>query len=159
VGRLARGGRQAFGLNAIDLARTEVGLIIIAVDYQPGETSPWDVSMDRFIKTDTENVGADALKSYGANPPKRFKTLRFEGGVPEAGTAVTKDGAEVGVVTSPADSPRVGPIGLAILETAVAEDGTKVEVGGAVATVAPCRSWTRRRRSPAPERRLSSARG
>jgi len=95
------------------------------------------VSMDRFIKTDTENVGADALKSYGANPPKRFKTLRFEGGVPEAGTAVTKDGAEVGVVTSPADSPRVGPIGLAILETAVAEDGTKVEVGGAVATVAP----------------------
>jgi len=134
---LLAAGAKPFGLNAIDLARTEVGLIIIAVDYQPGETSPWDVSMDRFIKTDTENVGADALKSYGANPPKRFKTLRFEGGVPEAGTAVTKDGAEVGVVTSPADSPRVGPIGLAILETAVAEDGTKVEVGGAVATVAP----------------------
>ena len=49
---------------------------------------------------------------------------------------MTKDGAEVGVVTSPAESPRVGPIGLAILDSAVAEDGTKVEVGGAVATVA-----------------------
>ncbi|MDP9185479.1 MAG: hypothetical protein M3O29_07425, partial [Actinomycetota bacterium] len=98
---------------------------------------PWDLSMDRFIKTDTENVGAAALAAYGANPPKRFKTLRFEGGPPEAGTAVTRDGAEVGVVTSPADSPRVGPIGLAILGAAASEDGTKVEVGGAVATVAP----------------------
>ena len=39
-------------------------------------------------------------------------------------------------MTSPAESPRVGPIGLAILDAAVAEDGTKVEVGGAVATVA-----------------------
>jgi aminomethyltransferase len=134
---LVAAGATPFGLNAIDLARTEVGLIIIAVDYQPGETSPWDVSMDRFIKTDTENVGAAALAAYGANPPKRFKTLRFEGGVPEAGAAVTKDGVEVGVVTSPADSPRVGPIGLAILEAGVAEDGTKVEVAGAVATVAP----------------------
>jgi aminomethyltransferase len=133
---LVAAGAMPFGLNAIDLARTEVGLIIIAVDYDPGATSPWDLSMDRFIKTDTENVGADALRSYGASPPKRFKTLRFEGSPPEAGTAVTKDGAEVGVVTSPADSPRVGPIGLAILDAAVADDGTKVEVGGAVATVA-----------------------
>jgi aminomethyltransferase len=133
---LIAAGGTPFGLNAIDLARTEVGLIIIAVDYDPGTTSPWDLSMDRFIKTDTENVGVDALKAYGTNPPKRFKTLRFEGSVPEAGTAVTKDGADVGVVTSPAESPRVGPIGLAILDTAVAEDGTKVEVGGAVATVA-----------------------
>jgi aminomethyltransferase len=134
---LISAGATPFGLNAIDLARTEVGLVIIAVDYNPGETSPWDLSMDRFIKADTENVAAAALAEYGANPPKRFKTLRFEGGVPEAGTAVTKDGAEVGVVTSPADSPRVGPIGLAILESAAAEDGTKVEVAGAVATVAP----------------------
>ncbi len=134
---LISAGATPFGLNAIDLARTEVGLVIIAVDYNPGETSPWDLSMDRFIKANTENVAAAALADYGANPPKRFKTLRFEGGVPEAGAAVTKDGAEVGVVTSPADSPRVGPIGLAILETAAAEDGTKVEVAGAVATVAP----------------------
>ena len=35
--------------------------------------------MDRFIKTDTENVGAEALASDGANPPKRFKTLKIEG--------------------------------------------------------------------------------
>jgi aminomethyltransferase len=145
---LVAAGATPFGLNAIDLARTEVGLVIIGVDYNPGETSPWDLSMDRFVKTDTDNVGAEALAAYGANPPKRFKTLRFEGGVPEAGATVTKDGADVGTVTSPADSPRVGPMGLAILDAAVAEDGTKVEVAGVVATVAPLSALDPEKKKP-----------
>jgi glycine cleavage system aminomethyltransferase T len=104
--------------------------------------------MDRFVKTDTDNVGAEALAAYGANPPKRFKTLRFEGGVPEAGATVTKDGADVGTVTSPADSPRVGPMGLAIVDAAVAEDGTKVEVAGVVATVAPLSALDPEKKKP-----------
>jgi glycine cleavage system T protein (aminomethyltransferase) len=137
---LAAGGTP-FGLTAIDLARTEVGLIIIAVDYDPGERSPWDLSMDRFIKTDTECVGAAALAERGANPPKRFKTLQIEGeAAPEYGAVVTRDGREVGTVTSPASSPRLGTIGLAILDADVASDGEKVEVavgdGTAPATVA-----------------------
>lgn len=134
---LIAAGGVPFGLTAIDLARTEVGLIIIAVDYDPGEISPWDLSMDRFIKTDTECVGAGALAAYGATPPKRFKTLRVESDTaPEYGATVTKDGNEVGTVTSPAVSPRLGTIGLAILNADAAVDGEKVEVGGAVATVA-----------------------
>ncbi len=126
---LMAAGATPFGLTAIDLARTEVGLIIIAVDYNPAEISPYDLSMDRFIKTDTENVGSEALASYGATPPKRFKTLKIEGdAVPDYGAAVTKDGAQVGVVTSPAASPRLGTIALAILDTGVATDGEKLEV-------------------------------
>jgi aminomethyltransferase len=122
-------GGTPFGLTAIDLARTEIGLVIIAVDYNPGEISPWDLSMDRFIKTDTECVGADALAERGANPPKRFKTLKIEGdATPDYGASVTKDGREVGVVTSPAKSPRLGVIGLAILDADAAVDGEKVEV-------------------------------
>jgi aminomethyltransferase len=137
---LIEAGATPFGLTAIDLARTEVGLIIIAVDYQPGELSPWDLSMDRFITTDTECVGAAALAERGANPPKRFKTLKIEGdAAPDYGAAVTKDGRQVGVVTSPASSPRLGTIGLAILDTDVANEGEKVEVavegGTAAATV------------------------
>ncbi|MGZ8594727.1 MAG: aminomethyltransferase family protein [Actinomycetota bacterium] len=137
---LIAAGGVPFGLTAVDLARTEVGLIIIAVDYNPSEISPYDLSMDRFIKTDTECVGAEALAAYGANPPKRFKSLRIEGdAVPDYGAAVTKDGAEVGVVTSPAASPRLGTIALAILSADVATDGEKVEVavegGTAPATV------------------------
>lgn len=137
---LIEAGGTPFGLTAIDLARTEIGLIIIAVDYNPGELSPWDLSMDRFIKVDTECVGVAALAERGTNPPKRFKTLRIEGdAVPEYGAAVTKDGGQVGVVTSPAASPRLGTIGLAILDAEVANDGEKVEVtvegGTAPATV------------------------
>jgi glycine cleavage system T protein (aminomethyltransferase) len=126
---LLEAGATPFGLTAVDLARTEVGLIIIAVDYNPGEISPFDLSMDRFVKTDTENVGAQALASYGANPPKRFKTLRIESdAAPGYGAAVTIDGRQVGTVTSPAVSPRVGTIGLAILDADASADGTKVEV-------------------------------
>jgi glycine cleavage system T protein (aminomethyltransferase) len=137
---LITAGGVPFGLNAVDLARTEVGLIIIAVDYNPGETSPWDLSMDRFIKTDTECVGAAALAAYGADPPKRFKSLRIEGdAAPDYGAAVSRDGTQVGVVTSPASSPRLGTIGLAILDAGVAHDGEKVDVavgdGTAAATV------------------------
>ena len=135
---LIEAGGKPFGLEAIDIARVEAGLIIIALDYQPGETSPYDVSLDRFIKQGTENVGSQALAAVGANPPKRLKTLMIEGGAaPEAGTAVTRDGDEVGTVTSPVISPRLGTIALAVLDTASAADGEKVEAGGAVATVAP----------------------
>jgi aminomethyltransferase len=137
---LISAGGVPFGLTAVDLARTEVGLIIIAVDYNPGEISPWDLSMDRFIKTDTECVGAAALAARGTDPPKRFKTLRIGSETaPEYGATVTKDGSQVGVVTSPAVSPRVGTIGLAILDAHASADGTQVEVavgkGTASATV------------------------
>ena len=146
-------GAVPFGLTAIDLARTEVGLIVIAVDYDPGERSPWDLSMDRFIKLDTECVGATALRERGENPPKRFKTLQVEGeATPDHGAVVTKDGREVGVVTSPASSPRVGTIGLAVLDGDVAADGEKVEVavgdGTAAATVGPLAILDPQKRRP-----------
>jgi len=150
---LLEAGAVPFGLTAIDLARTEVGLIIIAVDYDPGERSPWDLSMDRFIRTDTECVGAAALRERGERPPKRFKTLRIEGeAAPDYGATVTKDGREVGVVTSPASSPRVGTIGLAVLDTDIATDGEKVEVavgdGTAPATVGPLSILDPQKRRP-----------
>ena len=137
---LLEAGATPFGLTAVDLARTEVGLIIIAVDYNPSEISPWDLSMDRFIKTDTENVASQTLADYGASPPKRFKTLKIESeAAPDYGATVTLDGREVGTVTSPAVSPRVGTIGLAILQADASADGTKVDVavgeGTAPATV------------------------
>ena len=75
---VAAGGRP-FGLEAIDLARVEAGLIIVAVDYQPGETSPWDVSLDRFIKMGTENVGSGVLASYGATPAQAVQDASDRG--------------------------------------------------------------------------------
>ena len=74
-------------------------------------------------------MGKEALRDVAAAPPNRFKTLRLEGQeLPEYGATVTKDGTEVGVLTSPASSPTFGPIGLAILRSDVAADGTAVDV-------------------------------
>ena len=52
-------------------------------------------------------------------------TLRYEADeLPEYGAAVTKDGEEVGVLTSPTDSPRFGKIGLAVIASEQAMWGT-----------------------------------
>jgi len=48
--------------------------------------------------------------------------------LPEYGAAVTKDGEEVGVLTSPTDSPRFGKIGVAVIRTDLAPVGTTVQV-------------------------------
>jgi glycine cleavage system aminomethyltransferase T len=131
-------GAKPFGLDAVDIARVEAGLIIIALDYMPGEGTPYDVSMDRFIKPGHGCVADDALSAIGAAPPKRLKTLKIEGdAVPEAGTAVQTDGREVGTLTSPVSSPRFGTIGLAVLASDAAVDGAAVEVSGFAASVAP----------------------
>jgi aminomethyltransferase len=145
---IAAGGKP-FGLEAIDIARVEAGLIIIGLDYQPGETSPYDVSLDRFVKVGTENVGSEALAAVASNPPKRLKTLQIHGeAAPDAGTIVAKDGEEVGTVTSPVVSPRLGTIALAVLSTGVATDGEKVDVGDTVATVGPLSLFDPEKRRP-----------
>ena len=145
---IAAGGRP-FGLEAIDIARIEAGLIIVGLDYQPGETSPYDVSLDRFIKQGTDCVGAAALADAGAHPARRLKTMSIEAeSAPEGGVAVVRDGEEVGVVTSPTVSPRLGTIALGILRSDAATDGDKVEVGGAVATVGPLSLYDPEKKKP-----------
>lgn len=135
---LCDAGAKPFGLEAVDIARVEAGLIIIALDYMPGEGSPFDVSMDRFVKPGTECVGAEALAAIAAAPSKRLKTLRIEGDtVPEVGAAVTRDATQIGTLTSPVASPRFGTIGLAVLAADEAIDGASVDVGKSTATVAP----------------------
>jgi glycine cleavage system T protein (aminomethyltransferase) len=126
---LVEAGGKPFGLDAVDVARVEAGLVIIGIDYLAGETSPFDVSLDRFVVAASECVGAPALARVAGSPPRRFKTLRIEGtSAPEAGAAVTRDREPVGTVTSPTSSPRLGSIGLAILDAPAAAGGTRVQV-------------------------------
>ena len=74
-------------------------------------------------------AGEDALRAVAADPPNRFVTLRYEAdALPEYGATVTKDGEEVGVLTSPTDSPRFGKIGLAVIESAHASVGNTLGV-------------------------------
>jgi aminomethyltransferase len=132
-------GATPYGVDIIEPVRVETGMIVTDYDYEARQRSPYDLGLDRVVKLDGagEFMGKEKLRDIAADPPNRFKTVRLEGDVlPEYGSTLRKDGEEVGVLTSPAESPRYGTIGLAIIRTDVAVDGEKVEVdaeGGPIA--------------------------
>src|SRR5207249_1168658 len=82
------------------------------------------------------NMGTEKLRAVAAAPPNRFVTVRLDGDtLPGYGSAIADGGEPVGVLTSPAESPRFGPIGLAVLRTDLAVPGTRVSIehdGGAM---------------------------
>jgi aminomethyltransferase len=130
-------GAVPIGTDAIEVARVEAGLIIYGYDYEPHERTPYDLNLDKLVHLDRGLgfAGEDALRAVAADPPHRFVTLRLESDeLPEYGAVVTQDGQEVGVLTSPTDSPRFGKIGLAVVDSAQASVGTTlgVEVGDEV---------------------------
>lgn len=131
-------GATPYGIEVIEPLRIESGMIVTDYDYAPHERSPYDLGLDRVVALDApgEFMGKARLREIAADPPNRFKTLRIDGeALPPYGAVVTKEGEEVGVLTSPASSPLFGAIGIAILRADVASDGTVVEValdGGTV---------------------------
>ena len=128
---LSAAGGVPVGLDAIEIARIEAGLIMIDTDYTPGQTSPFDVSLDKTIALDPplEIIGRDLLAKTATAPPLRLKTLRIDGTeVPAYGASIRRNGAVVGTVTSPVASPTFGVIGLAMLRSQFSSNGTSVEV-------------------------------
>jgi folate-binding Fe-S cluster repair protein YgfZ len=73
---------------------------------------------------------------YRGHANRGLRGLAFKRSLPEPGAAVVADEREVGRVTSVAESPRFGRIGLAVLRREVA-DRQKVEAGGVAAVVKP----------------------
>jgi aminomethyltransferase len=135
-------GATPFGAEAIEILRIESGLIVTDYDYEAHERTPYDFNLDRFVALDkdVEFAGKDRLREVAADPPNRFVTLKVEGDtLPEYGATVTKDGDEIGVLTSPTDSPRYGKIGIAVVRSGHATPGAELEVaageGAAPATV------------------------
>ena len=130
-GAVESAGATPFGVDVVEPLRIETGMIVTDYDYASHERSPYDLGLDRLVALDGpgEFMGKDRLREIAADPPNRFKTLRLAGdALPEYGAAVTKDGEQVGVMTSPAVSPTYGPIGLAVLRTDVAVEGASVQV-------------------------------
>ncbi len=124
-------GAVPYGVDVVEPIRIEAGMIVTDYDYEAHQRTPFDLGLDRVVALDANGdfMGKEALRAVAAAPPNRFKTLRLEGEeLPEYGATVTREGEEVGVLTSPATSPTHGPIGLAILRTDVAAEGTKVDV-------------------------------
>ena len=124
-------GATPFGTDALEIVRVEAGLIIYDYDYQPHQRTPFDLNLDRMVRLERGLgfTGEDALRAVAADPPHRFVTLRYEAdALPEYGATVTKNGEEVGVLTSPTDSPRFGKIGLAVIDSTQASVGNTVSV-------------------------------
>jgi aminomethyltransferase len=145
---------RPYGVGIVETLRVEAGLVVLDYDYEAHERTPFDLSFDKVVALGKVRfVGSEALEKVAANPPRRFKTLRLEGEqLPEYGAKVTHDGVEVGTLTSPAPSARFGLLGLAVLDTAHASDGDRVEVAvgdsTVVATVAPLAIYDPEKRRP-----------
>lgn len=133
-------GAVPYGVDIIEPVRVETGMIVTDYDYDPHQRTPYDLGLDRLVALDGEGefMGKDQLLAVAADPPNRFVTVRLEGeALPEYGAALSVDGDDAGVLTSPATSPTLGPLGLAIVPSPVAERGTRVDVampdGGSIA--------------------------
>ncbi|MDH4113311.1 MAG: aminomethyltransferase family protein [Actinomycetota bacterium] len=124
-------GATPYGVDIIEPVRVETGMIVTDYDYEPHRRTPFDLGLDRFVALDAHGdfMGKDQLRAVAADPPNRFVTIRLQGeALPEYGATVTIGGQEAGVLTSPATSPLLGPLGLAIVRTDVAAPGRDVEV-------------------------------
>ena len=119
---------------------------------------PYDLSFDRLValgKVEFLRERSTRGGGFQPTPPaERLPRLETEGS--RVGVEVTRSGEVVGTLTSPAVSPRFGPIALAILETPVSGDGELVESAVGDKTVAEprsrhSRSTTQRRSDLAPE--------
>jgi aminomethyltransferase len=131
-------GVTPFGVEAIEILRIEAGLIVTDYDYEAHQRSPYDFNLDRLVALDApiEFVGKAKLAEIAQAPPNRLVTLRYEAEeLPEYGAVVTKEGEEVGVLTSPTDSPRFGKIGMAIVRSDLAAAGTPLDVAVGEGTV------------------------
>jgi aminomethyltransferase len=122
-------GATPFGVDAIEILRIEAGLIVTDYDYEAHQRTPYDFNLDKMVALERPGLGKDELREIAANPPNRLVTLKVDGdSLPEYGATVAKGGDEIGVLTSPTDSPRFGKIGLAILSSAQATVGNELEV-------------------------------
>jgi aminomethyltransferase len=133
-GAVEGAGATPYGVDIIEPIRVETGMIVTDYDYEPHRRSPFDLGLDRVVALDGDGefMGKQELREIAMDPPNRLKTFRLEGEeLPEYGAVVTAAGEEIGVLTSPATSPLLGNLGLAILRTEAAADGNEVQVAAA----------------------------
>jgi aminomethyltransferase len=127
---LTSAGARPYGLDAIEWIRIESGLIAMGADFRARQTSPFDVSLDRFVNLSKPAYsGKAALEMEARDPANQLVTLVIDGEVPPAGAAVVLDGAQVGSLTSPCASPALGKvISLAIVQRRAVRSGRPLQV-------------------------------
>jgi tRNA-modifying protein YgfZ len=121
---------------AAECVRIEAGRPRLGLDMG-SETMPQEAGINERAVSFTKGcyVGQETVARlhYKGRPNRHLRGLRLSEPV-ERGTDIVYDGKEVGRLGSTCVSPRLGPIGLAIVRRE-AEPGATVEVGGASAEV------------------------
>ncbi len=123
-------GMRVIGMDALDLLRIEGGFIIGGVEYD-STVSPYECGLGWSVDFSKTSLPArDALARDRNATRRRLASVVLESGGADASAAVlVANGAEVGYVTQAIISPHLGgaTLGLAKLDTALAEPGTRIE--------------------------------
>jgi tRNA-modifying protein YgfZ len=135
---LLSGGARPVGLDAVDTRRVETLRPWYGSDVtEENLLHETGLVAERHSPAKGCYVGQEVvarLEARGGHVNKALRGLRLT--VPAtAGAPATVDGKDVGRVTTPAVSPRLGPIALAYVHRGHFSAGTAVEVGGGPATV------------------------
>jgi len=130
---IARTGALHASPKTLEAVRIEAGYPIFGVDMTH-ETIPLEAGIeDRAISmTKGCYVGQEViirvLHRGGGRVARRLVRLQIQGDVPQRGAKVFSGEREIGFVTSAAESPRLGAIGLAYLHRDFVEGGSEVQV-------------------------------
>ncbi len=120
-----------------ELARIEAGMPRFGYEFD-ASSMPAEAGLETraisFTKGCYPGQEPVARLHYRGHANRGVRGVRFDGGTPSRETEVVVDGGSVGRVTSAVESPRFGPIGLAILRREVAE-GARGDAGGVPITV------------------------
>jgi len=125
---------QACGLGARDTLRLEAGLLLSGQDFDPEDEprTPLEAGLGFVVDLSKgEFNGRDALiQQKQAGPEETMVGIKIEDrGIARHGYAITKDGAEIGHVTSGTMSPTFGvPLALGYVTEQYADFGTSVSV-------------------------------
>lgn len=134
AGAIAALGLEEAPAGALELARIAAGVPLVGVDTGPSTLvqeaalEEGAVSFDKGCYLGQETVARIAFRGH---VNRRLRGVAL-GEPAAAGAALTRDGREVGRLTSSGVAPDIGPIGLAVIRAEVA-DGTEVAVEGSAA--------------------------
>jgi len=122
-----------------ELARIEAGMPRFGREFD-GASMPAAAGLETraisFTKGCYPGQEPVARLHYRGHANRGVRGVRFDGGPASPAAEVVVDGANVGRITSAVESPRFGPIGLAILRREVGE-GAHGDAGGVPLTVVP----------------------
>ena len=128
---LLEAGAQSIGDDAAEVLRVELGTPRHGVDFGP-DNLPGEAGIVERAVSFTKGcyVGQEpvARMYHRGRPNRHLRGLRMSAAV-SAGEPVMSDDREVGRLSTSVTSPRLGPIGLAILRREV-EEGDQLVVGG-----------------------------